>query len=228
MLASRADVYTIRCSCKQWPCTYTAPCVARTCWEESQTHIAATLWQRRSTHPARALMHAANAPCRGRSCTDQQHHTPPQHRQQNAQHYPHTYDQTARRHPGHTQHTPIQPRSDTQPPTLEAVQHPQPRTIRPTDNSPARNTRPSHSISHPTWKPCAGALTRCSRVRPSQRRWKNSPHWKMIDIQTARKPARPSGRTGFFFFPQRISPAECPLKPDAHSLSLWAKRGQAL
>ena len=65
MLASRADVYTIRCSCKQWPCTYTAPCVARTCWEESQTHIAATLWQRRSTHPARALMHAANAPRRG-------------------------------------------------------------------------------------------------------------------------------------------------------------------
>lgn len=48
-LASRADVYTIRCSCKQWPCTYTAPCVARTCWEESQTHIAATLWRRRST-----------------------------------------------------------------------------------------------------------------------------------------------------------------------------------
>lgn len=38
-----------RCSCKQWPCTYTAPCVARTCWEESQTHIAAPLWQRRST-----------------------------------------------------------------------------------------------------------------------------------------------------------------------------------
>ena len=102
MLASRADVYTIRCSCKQWPCTYTAPCVARTCWEESQTHIAATLWQRRSTHPARALMHAANAPRRGRSCTDRQHHTPPQHRQQNAQHHPHTYDQTARRHPGHT------------------------------------------------------------------------------------------------------------------------------
>ena len=112
MLASRADVYTIRCSCKQWPCTYTAPCVARTCWEESQTHIAATLWQRRSTHPARALMHAANAPRRGRSCTDRQHHTPPQHRQQNAQHHPHTYDQTARRHPGHTQHTPTQPRSD--------------------------------------------------------------------------------------------------------------------
>lgn len=53
-----------RCSCKQWPCTYTAPCVARTCWEESQTHIAAPLWQRRSTHPARALMHAANAPRR--------------------------------------------------------------------------------------------------------------------------------------------------------------------
>ena len=65
-----------RCSCKQWPCTYTAPCVARTCWEESQTHIAATLWQRRSTHPARALMHAANAPRRGKSCTDQQRHTP--------------------------------------------------------------------------------------------------------------------------------------------------------
>lgn len=113
MLASRADVYTIRCSCKQWPCTYTAPCVARTCWEESQTHIAATLWQ---------------------------HHTPPQHRQQNAQHHPHTYDQTARRHPGHTQHTPTQPRSDTQPPTLEAVQHPQPHTIRPPDSTKARPT----------------------------------------------------------------------------------------
>ena len=129
-----------RCSCKQWPCTYTAPCVARTCWEESQTHIAAPLWQRRSTHPARALMHAANAPRRGRSCTDQQHHTPPQHRQQNAQHHPHTYDQTARRHPGHTQHTPTQPRSDTQPPTLEAVQHPQPHTIRPPDSTKARPT----------------------------------------------------------------------------------------
>ena len=140
MLASRADVYTIRCSCKQWPCTYTAPCVARTCWEESQTHIAAPLWQRRSTHPARALMHAANAPRRGRSCTDRQHHTPPQHRQQNAQHHPHTYDQTARRHPGHTQHTPTQPRSDTQPPTLEAVQHPQPHTIRPPDSTKARPT----------------------------------------------------------------------------------------
>ena len=140
MLASRADVYTIRCSCKQWPCTYTAPCVARTCWEESQTHIAATLLQRRSTHPARALMHAANAPRRGRSCTDRQHHTPPQHRQQNAQHHPHTYDQTARRHPGHTQHTPTQPRSDTQPPTLEAVQHPQPHTIRPPDSTKARPT----------------------------------------------------------------------------------------
>ena len=54
-----------RCSCKQWPCTYMAPCAARTCWEESQTHIAAPLWQRSSTHPARALMHAANAPRRG-------------------------------------------------------------------------------------------------------------------------------------------------------------------
>ena len=140
MLASRADVYTIRCSCKQWPCTYTAPCVARTCWEESQTHIAAPLWQRRSTHPARTLMHAANVPRRGKSCTDQQHHTPPQHRQQNAQHHPHTYDQTARRHPGHTQHTPTQPRSDTQPPTLEAVQHPQPHTIRPPDSTKARPT----------------------------------------------------------------------------------------
>lgn len=92
-------------------------------------HIAALLWQRRSTHPARALMHAANAPRRGRSCTDQQHHTPPQHRQQ-----------TARRHPGHTQHTPTQPRSDTQPPTLEAVQHQQPHTIRPPDSTKARPT----------------------------------------------------------------------------------------
>ena len=136
MLASRADVYTIRCSCKQWPCTYTAPCVARTCWEESQTHIAATLWQRRSTHPARALMHAANAPRRGRSCTDRQHHTPPQHRQQNAQHHPHTYDQTARR---------------------------------------------------PRWK-------LCSTRSPTR----SGP-------QTARKPARLSSRTGFFF---------CMMEPD--------------
>ena len=64
----------------------------------------------------------------------------PQHRQQNVQHHPHTYDQTARRHPGHTQHTPTQPRSDTQPPTLEAVQHPQPHTIRPPDSTKARPT----------------------------------------------------------------------------------------
>lgn len=118
-----------RCSCKQWPCTYTAPCVARTCWEESQTHIAAPLWQRRSTHPARALMHAANAPRRGRSCTDQQHHTPPQH-------------------------TPTQPRSDTQP---------------------------------PRWK-------LCSTRSPTR----SGP-------QTARKPARLSSRTGFFF---------CMMEPD--------------
>lgn len=207
-----------RCSCKQWPCTYTAPCVARTCWEESQTHItAALLWQHRSTRTARTLMHAANAPRRG----DHAQISSTTHRSSAGRRTPSGI-------PGHTQHIPIRPRLDTQPPMLEAVQHPQPRTIRPTDNSPARNTRPSHSISRPTWKPCAGALTRCSRVRPSQRRWKNSPHWKMIDIQTARKLARPSGRTGFFFFPQRISPAECPLKPDAHSLSLWAKRGQAL
>ena len=85
-------------------------------------------------------MHAANAPRRGRLCTDQQHRTPPQHRQQNAQHHPHTYDQAAQRHPGHTQHTPTQPRSDTQPPTLEAMQHPQPHTIRPPDSTKARTT----------------------------------------------------------------------------------------
>lgn len=51
-------------------------------------------------------MHAANAPRRGRLCTDQQRRTPPQHRQQNAQHYPHAHDQTARRHPPtHAAHT---------------------------------------------------------------------------------------------------------------------------
>lgn len=116
MLASRADVYTIRCSCKQWPCTYTAPCVARTCWEESQTHIAATLWQRRSTHTARTLMHATNATRRGRSCTDQQH------RKENAQHHPHTHNQTARR------------------PTLDAVQHSQTYTISHPDSTKARPT----------------------------------------------------------------------------------------
>ena len=126
MLASRADVYTIRCSCKQWPCTYTAPCVARTCWEESQTHIAAPLWQRRSTHPARTLMHAANAPRRG----DHAQISSTTHRSSTGRRTPSGI-------PGHTQHIPIRPRSDTQPPMLEAVQHPQPRTIRPTDNSPA-------------------------------------------------------------------------------------------
>lgn len=91
-------------------------------------------------HSCHALAAPQHAPGRGRSCTDQQHHTPPQHRQQNAQHHPHTYDQTARRHPGHTQHTPTQPRSDTQPPTLEAVQHPQLHTIRPPDSTKARPT----------------------------------------------------------------------------------------
>ena len=144
MLASRADVYTIRCSCKQWPCTYTAPCVARTCWEESQTHIAAPPWQRRSTHPARALMHAANAPRRGRSCTDQQHHTPPQHRQQNAQHYPHAHDQTApavspdtrSTHPYGPNQTPSRPRwkpCSTRSPTRSGPQ---------TAQKPARLSKP--------------------------------------------------------------------------------------
>ena len=123
VLASRADVYTIRCSCKQWPCTYTAPCVARTCWEESQTHIAATLWQRRSTHPARALMHAANAP-----------------RRSTGNRTPSTTRTPTIRPPGGIPDTPTQPRSDTQPPTLEAVQHPQPHTIRPPDSTKARPT----------------------------------------------------------------------------------------
>ena len=82
-----------------------APCAARTCWEESQTHIAAPLWQRRSTHPARALMHAANAPRRGDHAQISST-TTPQHRQQNAQHRPHAHDQTARRHPRtHAAHT---------------------------------------------------------------------------------------------------------------------------
>lgn len=129
MLASRADVYTIRCSCKQWPCTYTAPCVARTCWEESQTHIAAPLWQRRSTHPARTLMHAANAPRRG----DHAQISSTTHRSSTGRRTPSGI-------PGHTQHIPIRPRSDTQPPMLEAVQHPQPRTIRPPDSTKARPT----------------------------------------------------------------------------------------
>lgn len=102
MLASRADVYTIRCSCKQWPCTYTAPCVARTCWEESQTHIAAPLWQRRSTHPARTLMHAANAPRRG----DHAQISSTTHRSSTGRRTPSGI-------PGHTQHIPIRPRSDT-------------------------------------------------------------------------------------------------------------------
>lgn len=118
-----------RCSCKQWPCIYMTLCAARTCWEESQTHIAATLWQRRSQRtPPGEIMHRSAAP------------HPAAAPQQNAQHHPHTYDQTARRHPGHTQHTPTQPRSDAQPPTLEAVQHPQPHTIRSPDSTKARPT----------------------------------------------------------------------------------------
>ena len=130
MLASRADVYTIRCSCKQWPCTYTAPCVARTCWEESQTHItAALLWQHRSTRTARTLMHAANAPRRG----DHAQISSTTHRSSAGRRTPSGI-------PGHTQHIPIRPRLDTQPPMLEAVQHPQPRTIRPPDSTKTRPT----------------------------------------------------------------------------------------
>ena len=110
-----------RCSCKQWPCIYMAPCAARTCWEESQTHIAAPLWQRRGTHPARALMHAANAPRRGdhAQISSTGRRTPST-----------TRTPTIRPPggiPGHTQHTPTRPKSDTPPPTLEAAQHPQPR-----------------------------------------------------------------------------------------------------
>ena len=45
-------------------------------------------------------------PRRGRSCTGQQHRTPPQHRQENAQHRTHAHDQTTRRHPPtHAAHT---------------------------------------------------------------------------------------------------------------------------
>ena len=154
MLASRADVYTIRCSCKQWPCTYTAPCVARTCWEESQTHIAATLWQRRSTHPARALMHAANAPRRG---IMHRISSPTPHRS------------TGNR-------------------TLSTTRTP---TIRPPGGIPdTRSTHPhspDQTPSRPRWK-------LCSTRSPTR----SGP-------QTARKPARLSSRTGFFF---------CMMEPD--------------
>lgn len=81
--------------------------------------------------------------------------TPPQHRQQNAQHHPHTYDQTARRHPGHTRST-----------------HPH---------------SPDQTPSRPHWK-------LCSTRSPTR----SGP-------QTARKPARLSSRTGFFF---------CMMEPD--------------
>ena len=118
-----------RCSCKQWPCIYMAPCAARTCWEESQTHIAAPLRQRRSTHLTRTLMHATNAPRRG------------DHAQiSSATPRSSTGRRTPSGIPGHTQHTPTRPRSDTQPPTLEAVQHPQPHTIRSPDSTKARPT----------------------------------------------------------------------------------------
>ena len=75
-------------------------------------------------------------------------------RQQNAQHHPHTYDQTARRHPGHTPH----PHS------------------------------PDQTPSRPRWK-------LCSTRSPTR-----------LGPQTARKPARLSSRTGFFF---------CMMEPDA-------------
>ena len=153
----------------------------------------------------------------GRSCADQQHHTPQQHRQENAQRHPRTH--AAHTHTAQIRHPAAHAGSCAAP----AAPHDQAHRQQPrTEHTPEPFYQPSNMEA------LRGALTRCSRVGPSQRRWKNSPHWKMIDIQTARKPARPSGRTGFFFFPQRISPAECPLKPDAHSLSLWAKRGQAL
>ena len=70
-------------------------CAARTCWEESQTHIAATLWQRRSQRtPPGEIMHRSAAP------------HPAAAPQQNAQHHPHTYDQdrpaASRTHAAHT------------------------------------------------------------------------------------------------------------------------------
>lgn len=145
-----------RCSCKQWPCTYTAPCVARTCWEESQTHIAATLWQRRSTHPARALMHAANAPRRGE----------------------------------------IMHRS--------AAPHPAaaPATERPAPPAHLRSERPAASRTH-------AAHTHTAQIRHPAAHAGScaapaAPHDQAP--QTARKPARLSSRTGFFF---------CMMEPDA-------------
>lgn len=154
MLASRADVYTIRCSCKQWPCTYTAPCVARTCWEESQTHIAAPLWQRRSTHPARTLMHAANAPRRG----------------------------------DHAQISSTTHRSSTGNRTPSTTRTP---TIRPPGGIP--DTRSTHPHS-PDQTPSSPRWKLCSTRSPTR----SGP-------QTARKPARLSSRTGFFF---------CMMEPD--------------
>ena len=154
MLASRADVYTIRCSCKQWPCTYTAPCVARTCWEESQTHIAAPLWQRRSTHPARTLMHAANAPRRG----DHAQISSTTHRSSTGRRTPSGI-------PGHTQHIPIRPRSDTQPPTLPAAStfrrgdHPQTRQ----GEHHQHDHSPTPSKSHTEQRPALEADRRSRR-----------------------------------------------------------------
>ena len=64
VLASRADVYTIRCSCKQWPCTYTAPCKQCLCIYKDHLrcknllvripnpHIRPALAAPQPTHPA--------------------------------------------------------------------------------------------------------------------------------------------------------------------------------
>ena len=96
-----------------------------------------------------------SAPRRERSCTDQQHHTPAQHRQENAQHRTHAHDQTA-----------------------------------PAGSTDTRSTHPygpDQTPSRPRWK-------LCSTRSPTR----SGP-------QTARKPARLSSRTGFFF---------CMMEPD--------------
>ena len=96
------------------------------------------LWQRRSTHPARALMHAANAPRRGRSATDQAAREPP------ARPQPRTQQERAR--------TGSRPQT---PPGVAATTH----TIRPPHTSRQTGPRCPRPCYGPRWTPpgtCSG------------------------------------------------------------------------
>ncbi len=127
-----------RCSCKQWPCTYMAPCAANLLGRIPNPHSRPALAAPQHAPGPRSDARSQRTPP-GRSSTDQQHHpaaapagkhlAPPAHPRSDR---PAASPDTCS--------IPTRPRSDTQPPTLEAVQHPRPCTIRPTDSTKARPT----------------------------------------------------------------------------------------